>query len=131
MATQKNNRNNGNQYPKRASVVFQVGDFVVFDGAGRIRPVNAGGVKVQGISNEQVLTTDADYATNRPLNISEPTPNDEFVTPVITGTATAGMVGLPFDVDPTDPRGIDVSGAGTDVTITEFIDASTVVVKIN
>ncbi len=130
MATQKNNRNNGNTFPKKASTAFAVGDFVESDGAGHIQP-STGGNQVFGISNEQIQSTDADYASTRALNISEPTPNDEFVTPVITGTATAAMVGLPFDVDPSDPRGIDVTAPGTDVTVTEFIDAATVVVKIN
>lgn len=129
MAKQLNNRNNGNTFPRLASTDFQVGDFVAVDGAGAVIP-SAGGDDLVGICNEEITSATPLYASSTPLNISEALYNDEFEIPVITGSAAAALIGTKVDVDPTDPRGVDVSGAGTQILITEVIDAATVVGKI-
>lgn len=130
MAFQKNNRTNGNVYNKLASTVYNPGDFVIFNGLGQVIPAT-GGVTVLGIMNEAINASQSDFAVTRQTSIVEKMPNAEFFIPVSAGVATAAMVGSSFDVDPANPDSIDVSGAGTDILVTEFISATQVVGKIN
>lgn len=130
MAQVKNNRNFGNEYNKLASTDYSTGDFVIFNGLGQVVPAT-GGVSVVGVINETITSTDSDYAVTRFTNVTEKNPATEFFIPVSVGVATAAMVGSSFDVDPLSPGSIDVSGAGTDILVTEFISATQVVGKIN
>jgi len=85
-----------------------------------------------GISNERIASTDSDYAVANPLNISEAVYNDEFEIPVITGTATAALEGTYVDVDPTDPRGVDVtSSVAQQILVTKVITGSLIQGKIS
>lgn len=130
MATQLNNRNNGNTGRKAASTVFNVGDFVAGNGLGTIIP-STGLDQIIGISNESVQTTDSDYATVRPLNFSEAVYNDEFTIPVITGVATTALEWTYVDVDTTDQRGVDVtSSVAGQILVTKVINATTIQGKI-
>lgn len=130
MAQQKNNRNNGNQYNKLASTAYAAGDFVIFNGLGQVVPAT-GGVSAVGVINETITSSDNDYAVTRPTNVTEKIANVEFIIPVSVGVATAAMVGSSFDIDPANPGSIDVSGAGTDVLVTEFLSATQVAGKLN
>jgi hypothetical protein len=130
MAKQKNNRNYGETPRKAASTVFQVGDFIQYDGAGTVEPSD-GTEQLIGISNEEIQTTDADYAVARQLNASLGGFHVEFEIPVITGTATAALEGTLVDVDPTDPRGVDVTTSTVgQILVTKFISASLILGKI-
>lgn len=130
MANQINNRNNGNTGNKAASTVFQVGDFISDNGSGQLIP-STGLDQILGISNEAVATTDADYATVRQLNFSESVYNDEFEIPVITGTATSALEWTYVDVDPSDPRGVDVTASvAKQILVTKVINASLIQGKI-
>lgn len=129
MAKYINNRNNGQQVNKLASTVYDVGDFLIFNGLGQVVRAT-GGVAVVGVGNEAISSIDSDFTVTRPMNLSESVPNDELEIPVSIGTLTAAMVGSKFDVDPAAPGSIDVSGAGTDILVTGFVNASTAIGKI-
>lgn len=129
MAFQLNNRNNGGTAYKKASQAFEVGQFLTYDSNGFLVP--GGAAKIVGISNQQVTAASADYALATYLSFSEATYNDEFIIPVITGTATQTMVGEYRDVDATDPRGIDVTASSNNqILITKIINGTTVYGKI-
>lgn len=83
--------------------------------------------KIFGLSNEEIQSTDSDFATVRPINVSTPVNLQDYLEiPVSSGTATALMVGQYFNVDPANPDSIIVSAAGTQIYVTEFINASLV-----
>lgn len=135
MATQINNRNNGNTFKKKASTLFSVGQFVEIDGTtGFIQPAT-NTTPVLGISNQQITAASADYALNTDLNITEGTYNTEFEIPVSTGPAVATLVGQYLAIDAAG-TGVVVAGASatvsaaTPILVTRFIDASTIEGKI-
>lgn len=130
-----NNRNNGNTYPKKASVAFSVGMAVEIDGTtGYVQPAT-NTTPILGIVNEEVTAASSNYALNTPINVSEATYNDELSFVVSTGSATAAMVGryVPLDAAST---GVVVAGisatvsAATPILITKFISATKVQGKI-
>lgn len=135
MATQNEYRNFGTTYPKAASTVFQVGDFVTFDGAGAIVPKTGatgetGGIL--GIVNEAVAATDADYATVRPINVTKANDDVTFDAEVGgTGSAAAGDVGSTIDVLASDSRKVNAAtiGSGTDFIIEAVLSSTMVKVK--
>jgi hypothetical protein len=129
MAYYINNRSNGINLKKLASTDYAVGDFLEFNGLGQVVPAT-GGTPLVGVCLEEINASSPDYAVTRDMTVLEPLPNDELVIPVSIGTATLAMVGSTFDVDPLVPGSIDVSGAGTDVLVTKFINATTVIGKI-
>ncbi len=130
MALFENNRNNGNQWPREGSVAFNIGDFVQANGLGQVQPVGNTGTII-GISNQMVTSADDDYAvTGAPLNVSEPVYNQELIIGVTGVAATAVMVGTYVDVNLTDPRLVTAGVAGTQILITDFINASTIRGKI-
>jgi len=129
MAFQINNRNNGGISKKKASQAFEVGQFLTYDTDGFLVP--GGSAKIVGISNQQVTSASADYAVANDLSFSLATPNDEFIIPVITGTATQTLVGEYVDVDGSDPRGVDVTASTNDqILVTRVINASTIYGRI-
>lgn len=129
MAFYINNRNNGDISKKAASTAFEVGQFLQYDGSGYLVPATTG--KVVGICNEAVSSASPDYAVARDLSISIPTQNDEIIIPVITGTATQALVGTLVNVDSSDTTGVDVtSGSHSQILVTRFINASTILGKI-
>lgn len=130
-----NNRNNGTRYPKKASQAFQVGQFVQIDGTtGYIEPAD-NTTPILGVSNEEITSASANYATNDDLNVSEATYNDELIIDVTTGPATAAMVGRYLALNATG-TGVVVAGisptvsAATPILVTRFINASTIIGKI-
>lgn len=129
MAIQKNFRNNGGEFIKKASTAFEVGDLCTIDSNGFLVPGGAG--KIVGVSNEKVASTDADYATARPLNVSSGDAEITYIFNVATGTATQSTVGEYVDVDGTDFTSVDVTASTNDqVFVTKFIDANTVEGKL-
>lgn len=131
----KNNRNNGNSYPKKASTVFAVGMAVEIDGTtGFVQPAT-NTTPILGITNEAITSASPNYALNSLINVSEATYNDELTFTVSTGSATAAMVGryVPLDAAST---GVVVAGisatvsAATPILITKFINATTIQGKI-
>ena len=125
-----NNRNNGFAGAKAASTAFEVGDFVTFDGSGGIVPVsNAGGYtdKILGLSNQQITSASANYATTDDISISTPVNIlDELLIPVSSGTAILSLVGSYVDVAPASPGTVDVSAPGTQILVTRIVDAATI-----
>lgn len=115
--------------PKKASTAFAVGMWVEYDGSGYIKPLAAGSNPVLGLCLEVIASTDTDYASTKDISydgIVDGT--DRWLMPVTNGTATAAMVGLPFNVY-TDSYGLDVSGAGVQFEVTRFISATLVEVR--
>ncbi len=127
MAKFINNRNNGLPAKKAASTVFNVGDFIYPDGSGAYVPAIPD-VPLYGVTNEEIQSTDADYATVRPFqSISTPVNlMDELEIPVITGTATVALEGTLVDIDSGDSSGVDVTAPGTQIYVTKFIDVATI-----
>ena len=131
MAQRRKNIENIETAPKLASTVFNVGDWVEWAGAGEIQPL-APTSPVAGLCLEPIAATDADYASIRQIHIDLAIEsNDRFSMVVTTGSATASMIGLPFDVDAADSAGLDVSAPGTQFTITQVLSATLVEVKVS
>jgi len=130
MISQRNIRwENITTRPKAASTAYAPGNWLTYDGSGHVVSLFPTGY-VAGLCLEKVTSSDSDYASTRPISIDVPTPADEFLMPVTNGTATASMVGSPFDIDASDPTGLDVSGAGDQFVVTRFISATLVAVKV-
>jgi len=130
MAKQVNNRNNGIVWRKAASTVFAVGDFIAADGLGTIIPTT-GLDQILGICNEEILSTDSDYATERQINISESLYNDLFEIPVSIGVATNALEGNYVDVDPANPGSVDVTTSiAQQILVVRVINSSLILGKI-
>jgi len=132
MAIQNEYRNFGTTYPKAASTAFEVGDFVIFDGSGAIEPATGGTGGILGIVNEKIASTDSDYATVRPINVTKATDDVTFDAVVGgTGSATAGDVGSTIDVLAADASKVDAAtiGSGTDFVIEAVLSSTVVKVK--
>lgn len=82
---------------------------------------------IMGISNRQVQSTDSDYAMVNGFSISTPVKIQDYLNiPVSSGTATAAMEGTYVDVDPANPGSVIVGVVGTQIFITKFINATTI-----
>lgn len=117
-------------YPKTASTAFSVGQAVVLT-SGQLATATTTSTKQVGVCMRKVASSDSDYASTTPVSVWSLQPDTEFLVDGITGTATAALVGTQCDI----ASGGLTADVGTDVhhqlTITKFIDASTVVVKFN
>lgn len=128
MAKALNNRNSGYLSQKKASTAFQVGDMLTVDTNGFLVPGSTG--KIVGISLEEITSTSSDYTSTRDLKFSEYKNDDEFLIPVITGTATQTLVGELVDISASDARGVDVTASTNDqVQVVRIIDTATIVGK--
>jgi hypothetical protein len=112
--------------PKAASTAMANGQFLTYDGSGGAIPATPGD-PILGVCMEDVTAADVDYTSTRKIAY-QTAYNNYFNITVSAGTATAAMVGLPFDLDTAST--LDVSGAGTQVEITNFISATQVEVKV-
>lgn len=117
-------------YP--ASTPLNVGDWIMSTGSGgtfsRLTPTN----KVVGLALDKIASTDANYASTKLVPVDLVSQSiDRFLMPVSTGTATALLVGLTYDVDASPNFGsLNVSAGGTQFEITRFITASLVEVRV-
>lgn len=126
MSKALNNRNSGYASKKKVSTAFKVGDILTIDTDGFLVPGGAG--KAAGISNEVVASGDADYAVARDLSFQGFKHDDEFLFPVITGSATQTLVGELVDIAASDARGVDVTAStNKQVQVVRIIDAATIV----
>lgn len=118
--------------PKKASTVFANGQVVVGDGAGAIEPVNATtDVRLIGVTQKEVLSTDDDYAANTKIPLDEFDPTDIYEADVITGTLTTAMVGTRVDIDATG-EGIDVTSSATaQCLIVAFVSATKAYIRFS
>lgn len=102
---------------------------------GYARQAVAASVRIAGISQQKIASTDADYANNTELLVIIPSEEDVFEADVTTGTATQANVGFQYDLDTnTDgtAQGITVSGTTyKQVTVVGFISSTKVYVKFN
>lgn len=112
--------------PKAASTLMANGEFLTYDGSGGVIPATPAD-PILGICQEDVTAADVDYASTRMIAY-QTAYNNYFRIKVTIGTATAAMVGSPFDLDTAST--LDVSGAGTQVEITKFISATEVEIKV-
>lgn len=84
--------------------------------------------KILGISNQQITSASSSYTDTSDLNVSTPVTLLDYIDiPVSIGTATTGMVGSYFNIDPLTSGSIDVTAAGTQILVTRVIDADNVV----
>lgn len=115
-----------------ASTTFNVGDWLMSTGSGgtfsKLTPTN----KVVGLCLDKISTTDGNYAQTKLIPVDVVSQSiDRFQMPVTTGTATALLVGLTYDVDASPNFGsLNVSAGGTQFEITRFITASLVEVRV-
>lgn len=117
-------------WPKAASETFSPGDLVYADGSGAITKADATSGDHIGVIQKEIAATDSDYASNTLVPVLVPLDDTEWIVEVGTGTATAAMVGNKYDLK--DANEVDVSAQSKNVvTITKFISASKVVVKVN
>ncbi len=113
--------------PIKESVAMLDGILLASDGAGKYTKATSSSTSIPYLLNGTIATTDLDYAsTTKERNVTIIPDDREYklLMPVGTGTATAAMVGLPYDLD--DEKSLDVSGAGTQFLITDFISATLV-----
>lgn len=120
--------------PKAASTVFQKGWFISYDGLGGVIPAESADLygsatPILGVILEDVAASDTDYATARPVPFQY-AHGFKFQVPVAQGTAAANMIGSTFDVDGTDPGSIDLSIAGTQLTVTAVLADDLVEVEV-
>lgn len=81
--------------------------------------------KIFGLSNQQVQSSDSNFATSQPINLNTPVKILDYLTiPVSSGTATLSLEGTYVDVDPANPGQVIVSTPGTQIFVTKFINAS-------
>lgn len=121
------------QAPKAASTVFNAGWFISYDGAGHVMPAESADLygaatKIRGVILEDILSTDDDYTSIRKISYQDAL-GFVFTVPVGLGTATAAMIGDPFDVDGTNPGAIDLSQPGTQLIVVEVLSPSLVRVQ--
>lgn len=121
------------QAPKAASTVFNAGWFISYDGAGHVIPAESADLyttatKIRGVILEDILASDDDFTSTRKVSYQDAL-GFVFTVPVGIGTATASMIGSTFDVDGTNPGAIDVSQAGTQLTVVEVLSATLVRVQ--
>lgn len=130
MAQRRKSIENIETAPKKASTAFNVGDWLEYDGAGGVQPLNPTS-PVVGLMQELVRSTDSDYASTRQVHydgVADTT--DRWLMPVATGSAAASDLGSTFDVDATDSGALDVSAPGTQFEITQVLSATLVEVKV-
>lgn len=112
--------------PKAPSIVMANGQFLTYNGTGGVIPATPTD-PILGVCQEDVTAADPDFASTRMIAY-QTAQNNYFNIDVTAGTATAAMVGLPFDLD--TASSLDVSAPGTQVEITKFISATEVEVKV-
>ena len=106
---------------------MQAYSFVSYDGSGGVIPSTAGD-PIVGVILETVATTDTDFTVARPVPY-QAVRGFTFRLPVDTAaSATAAMVGLPFDLH--DETSLAVTAPGTQVVIRKFISATLVEVEV-
>lgn len=110
---------------KAASTEIQNGSFLSYDGTGGVVPATSGAI--MGVSQEDVKSSDVDYTSTRKIAY-QTVYNNYFMIPVTAGTATAAMIGSKFDLD--TPSSLDVSGSGTQIEITNFVNSKLVEGKV-
>lgn len=117
-------------FPKTASTALSVNGAVSLASGQLIKATTSTTVN-PGICLREVTSADADYAvaTMTPVLMN---PSDcEFLIDVITGTATAALVGTTVDIA-SGGLGVDV---GTDthhqVTVTGFVSATKIIGRLN
>lgn len=112
MFTQASGEYNIEGYQKTPSTVFADGDAVTTT-AGLLVKANAATTRenIVGIIQRAVLATDADYASQSvvPVLVTQDS-NEEFIAPVLTGSATQAMVNTSYN--------LHANGQGIDVTAT-------------
>lgn len=116
--------------PKAASTVFNVGDWLQWNGSGEVEPLTTID-PVAGLCLEPVSASDADYATTRQIHMDQGIqPTDRFLMSVATGTASEANIGNTYDVDASDSGALDVSGAGTQFRVTQVFSTTLVEVAV-
>ena len=119
------------EYPrKKASTAFAPGDLVYSDGSGAIQPADATSGNHIGVIQQEILSTDSDYADNTRVMVLIPHDDAEFDVPVGTGTLTTADEGNFYDLK--DANEIDQAATSKKVIlVTRFLSATLARVKIN
>ena len=117
-------------YTAATSQLFSNGALCYANGSGAIIPADSTSGDHIGIIQRAIVAADDVYTTAGKVPVDVPNDEDEFEVDVGTGTATAAMIGNRYDL--ASSLTVDVSAQLKNVvTITRFISASKVVVKIN
>jgi len=119
-----------NEYVAPASTAFTFNDVVTRNSAGKLALATASTPRSEllGLIQQEIASTDSDYASDKSVAVLEFTDDVEFEADVETGTLTTAMRGLRFDLNSED--GIDVTSQGQKaVEIVRFISTTKARVK--
>jgi hypothetical protein len=119
-------------FPKVASTAIAYGAILAFDGSGAVTNAASSTAKIVGFSRRKVTSAavDADYALNSLIGVDVPKEDAVYELDVTTGTLTAAMVGLSYDL--TDSGGVSVSANTYKVvTCVGYISGTKGLFKIN
>jgi len=101
-------------YPKKASTVIDVGDALVFDESGYVKPYVGGKKEIMGVALQAVRSTDPDYAQTTDIEVEvEDKVEWEFET---TGLA-ASDVGKGVGVSTSDPGAVKTDANFADIFV--------------
>lgn len=98
-----------NDYVAPASTAFDFNDVVTRNSAGKLAKATSTTPRSEllGLIQQTILSTDADYASDKVVSVLEFNEEAEFEATVDSGTPASTMVGLRFDLN--DEDGIKVS----------------------
>ena len=117
--------------PKAASTVFNVGDWLQWNGTGEVAPLTTVD-PVAGLCLQPIAATDDDFASTRQIYFDQGIqPTDRFLMDVGTGSATEANIGNTYDVDAADAGSLDVSAPGTQFRVTQVLSATLVEVAVS
>lgn len=117
-------------FPKTASTAIACNAILEADGAGTVNPADSADINLFGISQQTIASTDADYASTKPIGVMVLNPDLVFEADVITGSATAALIGTRCDL--ANSLGVDVTAtAHNQVTIVGVLSTTKVLVRVN
>lgn len=117
-------------FPKTASTALSANGAVALSSGQLIKATTTSTIN-PGVILREVTSASSDYASTTMCAVIVPMPDTEFLIDVITGTATAALVGTDVDFA-SGGLGVDVgTSTHNQVTITGFVSASKVIGKIN
>lgn len=129
MATRRKSIENVETAPKAASTVFNVGDWLQWNGTGEVTPLTTVD-PVAGLCLEPIATTDSDYSSTRQIHFDQGIqPTDRFLMTVGTGSATEANIGNTYDVGGSASV-LDVSSPGTQFRVTQVFSTTLVEVAV-
>ena len=122
-------------FPKTASTAYTYNDMVtiastVAAGAGTLKLAASTDTRLIGLIQQEVASTDSDYASATMVPVLVGDADAEFLFPVGTGTAATTDIGEYIDLVGEDSVNVDAYTIGQ-ILVTKIISTAKVVGKIN